>query len=239
MKKSMLFTIVLLISGMMIQAQTLEDVLKEHFAAIGQDKLVKVQNMKVTGKLVQMGVEIPFVQTMARPANVRLEGTFQGLTFIQTYNGKEGWNVNPFAGVSEPQPFGEDEIKSMKYQSDLDGMLWNYGEKNYTAILDGKEDVEGTSCYKVKITTKDGDEFINYLDAESYLPLKTTAKVKIQGNDTEMETYYTNYMQVDGIAIAGKTESKMGGQVVNTIISEKVEFNLDLDSKLFDKPVKN
>jgi hypothetical protein len=237
MKKTLLLAIPMLISGFMLQAQSLDEILKEHFAAVGQDKLVKVQNMKVSGKLVQMGLEIPFAQTIARPNSIRVEGTFQGLTFVQTYNGKEGWNLNPFGGQTEPQPFGEDEIKSVKYQADLDGMFWNYGEKNYTVVFDGKEDMEGTSCYKIKLTTKEGDEFTNYLDAESYLPIKTSSKVKVQGNEAEAETYYSNYMQVEGIAIAGKTETKMGGQVVNTIITEKVEFNLALDSTLFNKPV--
>jgi hypothetical protein len=238
MKKSLLFSLALLVSGTFLQAQTLDEVLKEHFSAVGQDKLVKVQNMKVTGKLVQMGIEIPFIQTMARPTSMRVEGTFQGLTFIQTYNGKEGWNINPFAGQTEPQPFGEDDMKTVKYQADMNGMLWNYTDKKYTVELEGKEDMEGTPCFKIKITTPEGDIFTYFLDAESYLPLKTVAKVKVQGNETELETFYSNYFQVEGIAYAGKTESKMGGQVVNTILSEKVEFNLELDSTLFDKPVK-
>ncbi len=237
MKKAFLIILAVLFTGTFLSAQSLEDVLKEHFAATGQEKLLKVNNMKVTGKLVQMGVEIPFLQMMARPANVRVEGTFQGLTFIQTYNGKEGWNINPFAGVSEPQPFGEDELKSMKYQADMDGMLWNWKDKGYTVTLEGKEDMEGTSCFKVMIVTKDGDSFTNYIDADNYMQIRTTSKVKVQGNEVESDTYYSNYMQVEGLAIPGKAETKMGGQVVNTIVTDKVEINVELDNALFGKPV--
>lgn len=120
------FAFLLLVSGTLIQSQTVDDILKEHFSAIGQDKLIKVNTQKLTGKMIQSGMEIPFIQMGKRSDKVRVEGTFQALTFIQTYNGKEGWNLNPFTGATDPQPMSEDEIKSMKYQADMDGMLWNW-----------------------------------------------------------------------------------------------------------------
>jgi len=237
-KVTLLLSAILLISGTSLFAQSLDDVLKEHFAAIGQDNLLKVKSVKSTGKLVQQGLEIPFTQIAARPDCIRVEGTFQGMTFIQTFNGKEGWNLNPFTGATEPQPFGEDEMKSMKYSADLDGMLWNWKDKGYTATLDGKEDMEGTSCFKVKLETKDGDVFTYYLDGDSYMMLRTNSKVKVQGNEAESDTYYSNYMQKEGMAMAGKVETKMNGQVVMTIVMDQVDLNLDFDKALFEKPVK-
>ena len=38
------------------QAQSLDDVLKEYFAANGQDKLVKTSSMVTSGKINQMGM---------------------------------------------------------------------------------------------------------------------------------------------------------------------------------------
>ncbi len=239
MKKiAILFSALMLVSGTYLSAQSLDDVLKEHFKAIGQEKLVKVNTLKATGKLIQGGMEIPFIQMAKRPDCMRIEGTFQGLSFIQTYNGKDGWNLNPFAGVTEPQPMGEDELKTMKYSSDLDGMMWNFKDKNYTVTLDGKEDMEGTSCYKIKLVTKDGDVFTNYIDSDSYMMIRTNTKVKMQGNEVESDTYYSNYTQFEGLAMPGKIDTKMNGQVVMTIVTDKVEINLDLDQALFEKPVK-
>ncbi|MCX6226660.1 MAG: hypothetical protein NTV01_18250 [Bacteroidia bacterium] len=239
MKKiAVLFSALMLVSGTFLSAQSLDDVLKEHFKAIGQEKLVKVNSIKTTGKMVTQGMEIPFIQMAKRPDCMRIEGTLQGLSFIQTYNGKDGWNLNPFAGVTEPQPMGEDELKTMKYSSDLDGMMWNFKDKNYTVTLDGKEDMEGTSCYKIKLVTKDGDVFTNYIDSDSYVMIRTNTKVKMQGNEVESDTYYSNYTQFEGLAMPGKIDTKMNGQVVMTIVTDKVEINLDLDKSLFEKPVK-
>ncbi|MFA6128751.1 MAG: hypothetical protein WC699_15735 [Bacteroidales bacterium] len=239
MKKfAILFSAMMLISGTFVFAQSLDDVLKQHFSAIGQDKLVKVNSFKTIGKLVQSGMEIPFIQMAKRPDLLRVEGTFQGLTFIQTFNGKEGWNLNPFAGATEPQPMSEDELKSLRYSADIDGMLWNWKDKGYTVTLEGKEDMEGTSCFKVKLVTKDADSFTYYLDSDSYMMIRTNTKVKVQGNDTESDTYYSNYMQVEGMAMPGKVDTKMNGQVVMTIVTDKVEINPELDKSLFEKPAK-
>jgi outer membrane lipoprotein-sorting protein len=237
-KLALLICSLVLLSGTSLSAQSLDDVLKEHFAATGQEKLIKMNSLKTVGKLLQSGIEIPFTQMAKRPSCMRVEGTFQGLTFIQTYNGKEGWNVNPFTGVTEPQPFNEDELKSMKFSADMDGMLWDWKAKGYTVTLEGKEDMEGTSSFKIKLVTQEGDAFMFYIDSESYVMLRTNSKIKVQGNEMDTDTYYANYMQVEGIALPGKVETKMNGQVVMSIITDKVEFNPELDQSLFEKPAK-
>jgi outer membrane lipoprotein-sorting protein len=238
MKKLALFlTVILLVPGNYIMSQSLDDILNEYFSATGQDNLLKVNTQKLTGKMIQGGLEIPFIQMAKRPAKVRIEGTFQDLTFIQTFNGEEGWMVNPFAGVTEPQPMSEDEIRSMHYQADMDGMLWNWKEKGYTVTFEGEEDMEGTSCYKIKLETKAGDTFTYYLDSDTYIMLRLTTKMMMMGNEMETDTYYSNYMMVEGIAVPANIETKLKGQLLMTMTIEKAELNTDLDDALFEKPL--
>jgi outer membrane lipoprotein-sorting protein len=239
MKKNTAFlTVLFLVIGNSLLAQSLDDILKEYFAATGQDSLLKANTQKMTGKMIQGGIEIPFIQMAKRPGKVRVEGTFQDLTFIQTFNGTEGWSLNPFMGVTDPQPMSEDDIKGMRYQADMDGMLWNWKDKGYTVTLDGKEDMEGTSCYKIKLETKEGDTFTYYIDSDSYTMLRTNTKMKVMGNEMESDTYYSNYMMVGGIAVPGKIETKVKDQLVMTLVVDKVELNTDLDDALFEKPSK-
>jgi len=237
MKKSTaLFTVFFLVLGTTLPAQSVEEILKEHFSAIGQDNMLKLNTQRLSGKMVQSGLEIPFIQMGKRPAKVRVEGTFQDLTFIQTFNGKEGWSINPFAGVTDPQQMTDDDLKGMHYQADMDGMLWNWNEKGYTVTFDGKEDMEGTSCFKLKLETKEGDTFTYYIDSDSYILLRTNTKIKIMGNETESDTYFSNYSMVEGIAVPGKIDTKMKGQLMGTLVIEKVELNIELDDALFEKP---
>jgi outer membrane lipoprotein-sorting protein len=238
MKKiTTLLSVLLLCTGISLTAQSLDDVLKDHFSATGQDNLLKTNSQKVTGKMVQSGLEIPFVQMTKRPGKVRIEAALQNLTLIQTFNGTEGWTINPFAGVTDPQPMSEDEVKSMKYNSDMDGMLWNWKEKGYTVTLVGEEDMEGTPCYVIKIVTGTGDTFTYYIDSDTSIMLRSNSKMMMMGNESESDTYFSNYMMVDGIAVPGKIETKMQGQVVMTLVVDKVELNIDFDDSLFEKPV--
>ena len=235
---SKLLSVLFLLSANLVQSQSLDDILKEHFSAMGQDNLSKVNTQRLTGKMIQGGIEIPFIQMGKRPDKVHVEGTFQALTFVQTYNGKEGWSLNPFTGATDPQPMSEDELKSMKYQSDMDGMLWNWNEKGYSVTYDGKEDMEGTSCYKIKLVTKEGDSFTYYIDSDSYIMIRSNSKIKVMGNESNSDQYYSNYMQVEGISVPGKIESKVNGQLAGTIVVDKVELNTELADSLFDKPAK-
>ncbi len=237
MKKTLLLLAsFLLFTGGSIISQTLEEVLAEHFSVTGQDNLLKVNTQKVTGKMMQSGLEIPFVQYAKRPGKIRVEATLQGMTLIQTYNGTEGWVINPFAGVTTPQPMTEDQLKSMKYQADSDGMLWNWAEKGYKVTLEGQEDMEGTSCYKIKLVTEPGDIFTFWIDADTYILLRQNAKIMVMGNESENDTYFSNYTMLDGIAMPGKAETKMQGQLLMTLIFEKMELNQELEDTLFDKP---
>jgi hypothetical protein len=58
------------------------------------------------------------------------------------------------------------------------------------------------------------------------------------GNESESDTYYSNYIQFEGLAVPGKIETKMNGQLAGTIVIDKVELNIDLADSLFEKPTK-
>ena len=239
MKKSLIFlSLLVLAAGTTLRSQTLDEILMKHFSAIGQDSLLKINSMKVSGKMIQGGLELPFVQISCRPFSLRLEISFQGLTMIQAYDSKDGWSINPFSGSTTVQPMSDDDLKTMRYQSDFDGMLWKADEKGYKLTYEGKDDMEGTDCYILKIVTISGDVFKYYIDSDSYIPLRLNSKIKIMGNESESDVYFSNYKMIGGMAIAGKSENKMNGQLMMTTVTEKVELNFKADSTFFKKPEK-
>ena len=58
----------------------------------GIDALHAVQSLRLKGKMVvnQGQIEFAYTQTKKRPGEVRTEGTLQGMTQIEAYDGKEG-----------------------------------------------------------------------------------------------------------------------------------------------------
>lgn len=239
-KLSLSIALALFFSVSFLSAQTLEEVLANYFEVSGQETLLASKNSKSTGKMIQMGgLEIPFVQHAAAPDKFHLAATFQGMTIIQTYNGTEGWSLNPFAGQTEPEAMDEDALRAMKVQADYEGMLWNWKEKGYVATLEENEEVEGADCYVVKLVSEDGDTYTNYIDAENYVAIKLHAKVKVQGQEVETNTFMSNYQEGDGFIFPGKIETRgADGQVMSTIVLETTVLNVELDSTFFDKPTK-
>jgi len=239
MKKSILGLIaVFFISAAGLYSQDLDEILDNYFEVMGQQKIIDAKSSTTKGKMVQMGLEIPFNQYSKHPDKFRVEATFQDMTLIQTYNGEEGWNLNPFGGMTEPQAMGEDEMKAMKVQADYEGMLWNWEEKGYKVSLEENEEVEGSDCYVVKTISPEGDEYSTYLDVDSFVALKVKSKVMLRGQEVESETYMSNYQEGDGYVYAGKIETRMNGQVASTIVIDEMTLGSEMDDSIFEKPVK-
>lgn len=232
------FITVLFISTAFLSAQSLDEVLEGNFEVMGIEELIDAKTSQTSGKMIQMNMEIPFKQYSAHPKKLRIEATLQGLTLIQTYNGKEGWSLNPFMGMTEPQAMSADELKNTEIQADFEGMLYNWQDKGYTVSLEENDEVEGAECYVVKAVSEEGDVFTYYMDVDSYVVLKMNSKVKIQGQEVESDTYMSNYQEGDGFVYAGKIETRMGSQVTATIIIDEMVIGNELDDSMFEKPTK-
>ena len=238
MKKliSTIFIALLFLSG--LHSQDLMEVLNSHFKTIGQERLSKIKTTKSTGKSIAQGMELDFVIVASRPEKFRLEVDIQGAKMIQAFDGEKGWLVAPWTGSLDPIEITGVQLKSIRQQADMDGMLYNYKEKGFETELVGKEDMEGTEVFKIKQTDKDGDIYYQYIDAENYVLLKTTSKIKMGESVVENETFYSNYKEVDGMIMAFSFESKTNGQTVSQINITNTEFNVDVDPAIFTMPAK-
>jgi len=236
--KKVLFLIVSVFAmgGLFAQDLKLEDVLTKHFKAIGQDKFSKVQTMKMTGKVFQMGMEMTMSVIKKRPNLSRTEVDVQGTKIVYATDGQTGWMIMPFTGSSDPQDMPEEQLASTK-QEDMDGPFLNYKDKGNLVELVGKEDMEGTTVYNIKVTPKDGDPSNYYIDATKFVILKMKAKVMSQGQLAEIETKFSDFKETNGIQRPYKIETIANGQQGATITFETVEFDVPVDNAIFAKPV--
>ena len=223
-------------------AQELDEVLAHYYDAIGGlDAWKAIESTRMTGKMVMMGgFEAPFTIMSKRPGKARLEFTFQGMTGIQAFDGETAWMVMPFMGSTEPEEMPADLSKQLAEQADVDGPLVGWEEDGHQVELLGKEDVEGTETYKLKVTLDGGDISYFFLDAEHYLPIKVSAKRSLQGMEAEVETFFGDYKEVGGLMMAHSIEVKtsMGGMGDQTITIDQAEIDVALDDTLFTMPDK-
>jgi len=240
MKKTVALSIIVFLmafTGVNAQELKLDDVLNAYYKATGLEKMKDWTTLIEKGKTIAQGMEFPFTMTMKRPSKLRVEAEIQGNKMIQAYDGQQGWSVIPWSGSSTPQDMTADDIKNMKEQADVEGALYNWKEKGHKAELLGKEDMEGSSTYKIKLTKANGDIETDFIDAENFILLKTLSIVKIQGNETEAESLFTNYQDIKGVLIAGTITNKVKEQTVSQVVIEKTEVNPAVSDTLFIKPV--
>lgn len=222
-----------------VGAQTLDDVLAKNYEARGGlAKLEAVNTAKITGTMtVGPGVEAPLTFYWKRPNKVRTEFTVQGKTGIQAFDGTTGWMYLPFMGKTEPEKMPEDLTKSVEDEADFEGPLVNWKAKGNTVELLGKENVEGTEAYKLKVTTKNGDVTFVYLDADYYLEIKSEGKRTVRGQEVEYESSVGDYKEVDGLMLPFSVTSKAkGAPQGQTMTFKTIELNVPLEDSLFTMP---
>lgn len=239
-KKTLFLALVMIISLNLIAADlTVDDVIKKHIESMGgYEKLKSINSMKVTVKFIMQGIEGPAVVFNKRPNKFRLNATIQGMEMVQAYDGNIAWGIFPWGGNSDPQKLTEQQTKDLAEEADIDGALVDYQSKGHQVELMGKEDLEGTETYKLKVTTKNGNIRYIYMDSEYFLPIKITSKVKQGESEYEIDTYQGDYKEVDGLLIPYSSEVKMGGNTIRQMTLEKVEINPDVDDSLFAMPEK-
>ena len=220
---------------------SVDQVVDKHLAAMGgADKLKAIQSMRMTGTAVIGGgqMEAPMTLQVKRPGKSRLDMPVQGRTFVQAFDGESGWSINPFTGSTEPQRMGEDETRAARDSSELEGAMVDYKAKGHTIELLGKEDVDGTPAYKLKMTKKSGAVETHFLDAETYLGLKTIVKRKIQGNEMEIEIVPSKFKPVNGVMMPHVLDQKLGGRSVMQMTAANFEANVPINDAIFVMPKK-
>jgi len=242
MLRTRLFPILLMAPALFAQTLTIEQVLAKHYEAKGGlAKMKAVNTMRITAKMATGPMEFPVVIEAKRPASIRVEMSIQGNQLIQAYDGKTGWSINPFqqSAKKDAEPMAPDELREIEVQADLDGPLVDWKEKGHKVELQGREPVEGSDSFKLKLTLKNGDTRTIFLDVDSYLEVKQGSKRKIRDTEIEAETTLGDYKEVGGLMMAHAMESGAKGiPQKQKIVIEKVELNIPIAESRFTMPVK-
>ena len=220
-------------------AQTVDEIIAKNIAAKGgAEKLKAVKTVRITGKMtLAPGVEAPVVLEIQRGGGMRLDITVQGMVLSQGYDGTKAWLLNPLQGSKVPQEMPADDTKAAEEQADIDGPLVDYKAKGNTVELVGKDKIEGSDVYKVKVTMKNGTIRTFYIDAEHFLEIKEESKRMQRGTEVEGDTIYGDYKEVAGMMFAHSIDAgQKGAPQRQKIVVEKIEINVPVDASRFKMP---
>jgi len=221
--------------------QTADDIIaKNNDAKGGLARQKAVKSVRMTGRMiVGPGIEAPIVLEMKRPKSLRIDIAIQGMTITQAYDGTVGWMLNPLSGRTDPEPLPSELMKSVEEQADMDGPLVDYKAKGNTVEFLGKEKAEGTDCYKLKVTLKNGDVRTFFIDAESSLEVKIETRTMVRGTEQLGDIILGDWKAVDGILMSHSVDAgQPGAPMRQKMTIDKIELNLPVDDARFTMPVK-
>jgi hypothetical protein len=237
----------LLCSFAAANAQTADDLVAKNLAARGgADKLAAIHAIVSTGELRFPGdFKLSYKETRERidPASgncaVRVDAALQGLTVVQAYDGKDGWRINPFEGRKDAEKMGADETRELADEGSIDGALLAARAKGSQVDYLGREDIDGTEAYKLRVTQSDGTVFTYFLDPDAFLEIRILERRTIRGSEKETQTDLGDYERVAGVYFpfsiaSGQKDGADSDRQVITI--DSATANTDVPSSLFQMP---
>ncbi len=213
------------------QAQTLDEVIAKHIEAIGgKDKLLSLKTVIMEAHFSMQGTEVPVKMTQVHNKGQRIDITVNGMANYIIQTPTEGWMYMPIQGQTKPEASPEPVVKETADALDVQSPLLNYKEKGHDVTLLGKEDVEGTECYKIKVKLKSGLEQTLLLDPSTYYIIKTITKSSAGGKEVEQTQTFSNYKKLDAGYVFPFSMTGFGpGELVIT----KIQVNPPVDEKIF------
>jgi hypothetical protein len=221
----------LMIGGLTkVKAQTADEIIQKYITAIGgAENWNKVKSLKLVGSANAGGMEIPVEVTMVDDKAMRLDMTINGMKNYQIYTTTEGWMYFPIQGQQKPEAMPAEAVKDMANELDLQDPLMSYKTTGIKVAYLGKDDVEGTECYKLKVTYKTGKEETMFFDAANYYHIKSVTKAKVNGQEKEQASTYSNFQKLpEGIVFPMSQDQ--GGGLMNV---KTVQVNPTVDEKIF------
>jgi hypothetical protein len=225
-------------------AQTADEIVEKHIAASGgRDALLKLKSRRMTGTISLMtpvgNISGDIEVTNEAPNKSRsvmkidLPGGLGQMTVDQRFDGQTGYVLDTLQGNRD---ITGNQLENMK-SSFFPTPLLNYKDHGATVELAGKEKAGNRDAYVLLFKPKTGSVLRIYLDASTYLPIKTVVKIDVPqlGRELEQTNETSDYRDVNGIKVPFQMTAISEVQTY-TITVKRVEHDVTLDDSLFSKP---
>ena len=225
--------------GVLSYSQTADEIVAKNIEARGGiQKIHAIQNIRMTGRFEGGGGFTASVgQENQRPNLIRQTFSLQGMTAIQAYDGRAGWQIQPFGGKKDPQLMGEDDLRGLLLDAELDGPLVDYKEKGSTVEFLGHDVVDGDDALRLKVTLKNGDIIYDYLDPDTFIEIRREIQMFIRGSVRELVVGLGAYKPVNGVMFPfSLSQGSKNHPDEQTSTITKLEANVTIDPADFALP---
>jgi len=248
MKSKLIMSLMVLACAFVSQAQTVDEIIEKYFENTGgKAKWEAVQGLKFTAKVKFGAVELPMTMVQLKDGRQTSSVSLQGMEFHDgVFDGTTLWGTNQMTRKPEKSDAEATANYKVNAGGDFPSPFLDYKRKGYKVELLGKETVDGSETFKIKLTKKpikvDGKETENiefhYFDTENFVPLIVETEVKSgPGKGMVGQSKLSDYQDVNGLlfpfSLTAGAKGQPGGQ---TIVFTAIELNPKVEASAFAFP---
>jgi hypothetical protein len=208
----------------------------------GAAALAGIRSLQFEGRTIFPGdFELTYKESKAKLGATtadRVDLGLQGLDVVQSFDGSGAWKINPFQGRKDAERMSADEARSLADSASIEGPLLASRSDGSKVEYLGRDDFDGTLAYKLKVTQKDGDEFVYWLDPDTFLEIKVAETRRIRGAQQTTETELGDYEKIAGVYFPMSVESWSQGHSNDRqrVIIASGTANVPVDAAFFAEP---
>jgi outer membrane lipoprotein-sorting protein len=229
--KKLILAVTGLLVFTMLNAQTLDEIVKKYSVANKLDKVASLSTVKITAKMSMMGMDMKMEMWMKNPNKIKTITTVNGQDMISVFDGVKGYSINPMMGSNDPVEMTPEQVKQTLNSSLFQNTLVQY-LKNGQLSLEGEEKVNEKPAFKIKASLDGGNTTYMFLDKGTFLLVKTSSTVNQGGQLVTVDTYPTDYTETNGFLLPMKTTISGGGMEISMTF-DKVEVNVPMEDSIF------
>ncbi len=221
---------------------TLDDIIAHNTEAMGgRDRIESVQTAEVSLHIKDSDFEVDGVYQAARPGRMRIDIVADGKrVYMERFDGEKGWQWD---GKEEKEE-GAIPTAALRHGVELPGNLFGLHEmqtRGHRLELAGREKVDGTDYYVLRVTFADGYESSLFVDPQTW---RITRRREVRAlhpdvdpSKTTIESRKSDWRQVGGLwfAFAGEDVDLSTGKVLETATVKEIKVNPSIDPAIFTK----
>jgi outer membrane lipoprotein-sorting protein len=242
--KKLTFFLLFICLGLTVTPQSIDEIINKYFESIGGIEKIKVlKTLKMIGTFPTPQGDFTFEMNRKAPDKMMISLDVMGMKLIpQAYDGVHAWTINPFTENKNAQLLPEDQAKALRSEAIFEDPFLNYKQKGHELTLEGSADLDGTSCYQVKLIMnkgKEGEEATStyFIDKESYLSVMVRQNKGVQSGGQDTEIYFSDYQDIEnGMIMPFNFDTKINGQSIQTIKFTSIVANVDIPDNVFAFP---
>ena len=226
-------------------AQTADEIVEKHIAASGgRAAYAKITSRTAAGTIsvtTPIGDLSGDIEVYSKKPNksrtlIKLDLSAVGagqMVSDQRFDGTTGYVMDTLQGNRTVEGSQLDAMRNGSFPSPL----LTYKEMGATMALGDRQKIGGKDAYVIKMTPKAGPSTRLFIDAESFMLVRTAVTLNVPqlGGDIEQVVDFSDFRDVDGIKIPFVTKSSNPAQTVTATMSS-VKHNAEIDDASFSKP---